>query len=652
VLHSNRASVLNRLRCWELATEDGKAAVAAQANLSAGRCQLGVALLGSGYHQEAYAEFAKALQMEEDHKTARKGRSTVLKEMVLWKSASAKIRFDSRFWIDMKRPKGTSRVFALSDIFFQHRFNEDWVHSIDSMAFQDDVLIVAGNLADTKNAVSRALTTLKQKFRRVFYTVGNEELHIAHSEYARNPDSIAKLHAVFAVCDELGVDIFPAPICEGLVIVPLLSWYTAEFDLEDPFPDPNKHPDQQCKWPMDADLQVWKYMMKLNEPWVKIPYHANIITFSHFLPRQGLPYDKNKKSMIKTVGCEMIDEQVRALNSKLHVFGHTKQKYAAMHQGVRYVQQPVGREDDFPKDWVRRMMMVYDGRNMCAQEWGLDGEPPTGWVKRILYMGFYVMPNLKEVDLRKVRNVVGKFASFQGVQATFGKLGSHEFGVKDLAEKCGFPELEQLTMGATHFLHVVADDIPSLKGFVTSQVFAKDWMESIKAHDQNRIIVACPLGVDLLFEKKPDALLMVYPLKLKSSVTEDSEDYAKIYKAMEAIQKLPGITGKIACNLMPLGHHNLNMKELQEKIGESVDHTGGMTHLFTIWVDCPASFKMLKASKTFGKFATAYEPSLNVRGKPNVMAFPVPLDITATASAPKKEKKKGPEPKQAAARRR
>merc|ERR1719436_1232 len=137
-------------------------------------------------------------------------------------------------------------------------------------------------------------------------------MHIHHSEYGKFPDSISKLMAIFDLCDELGV-----------VIVPLLSWYTAEFDVEDPFPDPNKHPDAQCKWPMDADLQVWKYMMKLNEPFIRIPYYSNIITFSHFLPRQGLPFNKKKKSMVKTVGCEMIDDQARAISSKLHVFGHT-----------------------------------------------------------------------------------------------------------------------------------------------------------------------------------------------------------------------------------------------------------------------------------------------------------------------------------------
>merc|ERR1719343_163825 len=154
-------------------------------------------------------EFARALQIEKDHAKAVKGRSACLQEMLLWRSASAAARVQARTFIDRRRPKGSTRIFALSDIHFDHRENEDWVHAIDDSAFQEDVLIVAGNVADSKVAIGRCLTTLRQKFRRVFYTVGNHEMSITPAERSRYPDSIAKLHAIFEECDELGVDIFP-----------------------------------------------------------------------------------------------------------------------------------------------------------------------------------------------------------------------------------------------------------------------------------------------------------------------------------------------------------------------------------------------------------------------------------------------------------
>merc|ERR1719464_191637 len=109
------------------------------------------------------------------------------------------------------------------------------------------------------------------------------------SEQGKFPDSMAKLFAIFDKCDELGIDVFPAPVCSGVYVVPLLSWYQAAFDEKDPFPNPNLNFDSRCKWPVDADEQLWKYMLKLNEAHIKWPYTGTVITFSHFLPRRGLP---------------------------------------------------------------------------------------------------------------------------------------------------------------------------------------------------------------------------------------------------------------------------------------------------------------------------------------------------------------------------
>ena len=197
VLFTNRSSAFCRIRNWDAAVADGKEAIAAQPGLSSAHSQLGVALLGSGFHQEAYIQFAKGVHLNSDHKPSIKGRNICLKEMVVWKSASATARYKKRFWLDLRRTPGTTRVFALSDLHFDQKYNEDWAHGIDDLAFLDDVLIVAGNVADTKVGVMRALTTLKSKFRRVFYTFGNHEMQIMASEFARYPDSLTKMNEIF-----------------------------------------------------------------------------------------------------------------------------------------------------------------------------------------------------------------------------------------------------------------------------------------------------------------------------------------------------------------------------------------------------------------------------------------------------------------------
>mmetsp|Transcript_27616 Transcript_27616/g.91728 ORF Transcript_27616/g.91728 Transcript_27616/m.91728 type:complete len:1393 (+) Transcript_27616:100-4278(+) len=642
VLFANRAAAALRLRAFDAAADDGREAVSAQPALAAARCQLGAALLGAGMHQEGYVEFAKALQLEQDgHARARKGRNACLQEMLLWKSASANARFQSRFFIDLRRPRNTTRVFALSDIHFDHRENEDWVHTIDDSAFQEDVLIVAGNVADSKVAVGRCLTTLKQKFRRVFYTVGNHEMSVTHAEHARYPDSIAKLHAIIAECDELGVDIFPAPVCEGLTILPLFSWYSAEFDENDPFPDPNASYDKHCKWPMDADLQAWKYMAKLNEMFLSKPYYGTVISFSHFLPRRDLPFDRSKKNSAKSVGCEMIDEQARAAGSKIHVYGHSRTKHGQVHAGVRYANMPLGFETDWPKDHERRLMQLFDGKNLCTQEWGADGEPPLGYTKRVLHTTFFVMPGLREADRRKLQAALGKLSTLSGVQVTFGAIGSTKRTKQEFTNEI-WPELEAVSCEATHSLVVVAEDVAALKAMLKSEAYKREFAVVAATFAPRSFSVDVPLGVDLKHERKPDPTLMLFCLRLGPMLTEDSEDHARLVKAAEAINKLPGIEGKIAVAFHPSGFGRFSQRELNLELGLEEAVSAGFTHVFAVAVDSPESWKMLSQSKTYGKWKAAIEAQLSKlrAAMPSLAAFALPLELTASAAAPRKEKKK------------
>lgn len=343
ILRGNRSAAFLRVREFSAAIEDAEAAVKARPDFAKAHCRLGTALLGSQRCEEAYVAFARAAKLDDTSKCASQGRQQCLAEMLLWRSLRARTRLERNCFLDMKRPSHSTRIFAVSDIHFDHRINEDWAHDIDDAAFQEDVLIVAGDVADTKVAVVRGLTTLRSKFRRVFYTPGHHEMIIHPAEAERYPDSIAKLQAILEACDELGVDTMPAAVCEGCYIVPLFSWYNAEFDERDPWPALNANVDTLCKWPMDAESQVWRYMLKLNEAHLGLPYHGTVITFSHFLPRRELPFkEEYGKPLIKSVGCEGIEEQLRAVRSKAHIFGHSHCKCIKSMNGVTYAQMPIG----------------------------------------------------------------------------------------------------------------------------------------------------------------------------------------------------------------------------------------------------------------------------------------------------------------------
>jgi len=303
--------------------------------------------------------------LEGMNRKALAGRQACLRMLPLWKSVAAKRRHRSRFAIDLARPQGSTKVYAISDVFFDHRCNEDWAHEFHDLKFAEDVLIVAGNMGGTRNALARALITFKAKFRRVFYVPGNYEMGVAGE--TKYPDSMAKLLSIFDLCDELDVDIFPAAACQGVFIVPLLSWYNAEFDEKDPYPEFFDQTDKHCRWPIDKDAQVWKYMLKLNGPHLRHLYHGTVITFSHFLPRTSLmPTVYGSGRGRKTVGCEMIDEQARAVGSKLHIFGHTRRHVWTKEDDVVYANFYHGLEDEHSA--MPPITCVWDGQSLVKKE--------------------------------------------------------------------------------------------------------------------------------------------------------------------------------------------------------------------------------------------------------------------------------------------
>ncbi|OLP88073.1 Hsp70-Hsp90 organizing protein 2 [Symbiodinium microadriaticum] len=180
--------------------------------------------------ERAYVQFAHALKLESNNVAALKGRE--------------------RFGVDLWRPKGTTKasmgqipvsytrtrdlietleVYAISDVHFDHKCNEEWAHRIDDFEFQEESLVGVEMTIRGGPAQTRGVSDFQSCMAR------------------------------------LGVDCFPSAVCEDIFVVPLLSWYTAEFDEKDPFPDPNANFDHQCRWPLDPDAQVWKYMLKLNE---------------------------------------------------------------------------------------------------------------------------------------------------------------------------------------------------------------------------------------------------------------------------------------------------------------------------------------------------------------------------------------------------
>lgn len=112
-------------------------------------------------------------------------------------------------------------------------------------------------------------------------------------------------------------------------------------------------------------------MLKMNETHLALPYHPTVITFSHCLPRQDLPFWNFGGDHAKTVGCLEIEGQLRSVKSKLHVYGRSHRRYIRDHEGVKYVNLPIGTEDERLED-TPPLCIVYDGRSTTGDEWAID----------------------------------------------------------------------------------------------------------------------------------------------------------------------------------------------------------------------------------------------------------------------------------------
>ena len=84
---------------------------------------------------------------------------------------------------------------------------------------------------------------------------------------------------------------------------------------------------------------------------------GDLISFSHFLPRQELPLP-SLHQIAKGAGTVAIDEQLRRAGAKLHIFGHTHLNTVDEIKGVRYMQNAMG----YGIAPGTKLTVVWDGR--------------------------------------------------------------------------------------------------------------------------------------------------------------------------------------------------------------------------------------------------------------------------------------------------
>jgi predicted phosphodiesterase len=281
------------------------------------------------------------------------------------------------------------RVFALSDVHADFRENLLLVTSLSTQDYQGDALILAGDVSHDPGTLLRALESFLARFRHVFFVPGNHELWVRKGA----PDSLQKFRDILRLCDSLGVQTAPTCIGHGeerVCIVPLFSWYTRPGEGDDtlfrarPLVDAESAvwaDDYLIRWPQLNGFKPAHFFLDLNEARVSAPYETSIISFSHFVPRADLmfaavgegshtPTGYEKHFNFSTVaGSTRIEDQIRKLDSRVHVYGHQHRNRCRLYDGIWYVSNCLGYREE--RDGGR----VRNPASIVTPIWPLDHLP-------------------------------------------------------------------------------------------------------------------------------------------------------------------------------------------------------------------------------------------------------------------------------------
>ncbi|MBD3224288.1 MAG: hypothetical protein GF313_06125 [Caldithrix sp.] len=271
------------------------------------------------------------------------------------------------------------RILALSDIHIDYDENRQWIADLSDSDYKADVLLLAGDVSHKFDQLMRVISHLRGKFYKLFFVPGNHDLWIRAENWT---DSVHKFNAIIDFCRKNDISIQPESVPNAgkrrLTIYPLFSWYTEPQEGEDTlyWHKPGEDPQNRMwsdnyfiSWPNSVSpFHPVTYFTHLNESMMNVNPQGRVITFSHFIPRQEMmfnefppiidmekikKYDRNPRfNFSRVAGSSLIDQQLRRLQSSIHVYGHQHINRDREVEGVRYLSHALG----YPNERKRGML--------------------------------------------------------------------------------------------------------------------------------------------------------------------------------------------------------------------------------------------------------------------------------------------------------
>lgn len=240
-------------------------------------------------------------------------------------------------------------IYSTSDIHIDFKPNRDWLGQLSRHDYQDDVLILAGDISDSISHIANAFKQLSSVFKYVLYIPGNHDLWVKKS--ARQT-SMQRFEELLSLAQSH--DILTTPLhLPGISIVPLYSWYDFSFGPCDDYLQQRWMDFVRCQWG-DAfshlprygaqELALNEYFLSLNDDKLGLSNDC-IISFSHFLPRiDVMPsyIPEIHQKLYPILGTSLLDEQIRKLDSDIHIYGHSHVNRDEIIDGIRYINNAFG----------------------------------------------------------------------------------------------------------------------------------------------------------------------------------------------------------------------------------------------------------------------------------------------------------------------
>lgn len=229
------------------------------------------------------------------------------------------------------------RVFAVSDVHVDYPENLEWVLQLSRQDYQDDVLILAGDVSHELELLAQVFDSLQGKFRELLFVPGNHELWVHNSE---QESSLEKFEAANSLAARHGVHTSLLEMNE-VSFVPLLSWYDFSFG------EPDRHLKRAwrdfraCRWPehLSSSEALTDYFHRKNLPLLNTQ-NKTVISYSHFLPRIDVMPERipeERRRVYPVLGSAKLGEQLNQLRPDIHVYGHSHVNQNIELDSIRFV---------------------------------------------------------------------------------------------------------------------------------------------------------------------------------------------------------------------------------------------------------------------------------------------------------------------------